>query len=854
MRLHIPKTTGLLLFAFVLNAVGVSLSAAKKAPSLLGESLCAYTLAENNTEVRGLAFDDASTGGPRLFALDGSGRIFAYGLQQESESETLKLLQTYDLSAMVGSSGLASPRGLALAIEQGRAVFYFLDWEVTDDDSRSRLWRYVPGDGTSSWIDFSLYMYRVGDRELMDLAYEDGRLLVSYDASGYLDQNLRVQRGILRIEWEGTFGENPASVRHLPDAGTSPARGLAAMQMDDTRYLWATVGNDHVCCVESRTGRGLFFFDRPKSHEGSPSCWGMCFGKDALWVSENVPGPDRVHRVNVTKNLDAALEGPRVPRRLIMTIQTEPEADCEDAGAVYHYYSRPYAYEQLQNQGVWPETELVMNASPGVDPTILQMTLDPAGDASARQTMQCVEYANAPARGYSSAYHIEFWTNPYKKFVYPHRVDQDRTALEGTDYLADDPELYNLSDAATYESFIRRVRTHIKEKYGVQADMQNPYWAARNVVEYIQDNYYYPSRPKRKPATVDYDRQHYDANPGSLKIDLSAKPYDKTQIIACSGTSVMVAGAMRHLGIPARWLGTGTQLAPDTWDDNANGLLDPEETAPCSNGHRYTQVWLGSHYGWICFDATPSKPDFNDYDPPPPLQSQWRYMTRAASGHRKDNRIVFNVGSELIRPLYRDFEYDQKLAVDNNCGGDQRYNLQGRYENPELWKLARHGIQVKNVCFIDHVEVNGSGANTRITWQLKGDWHRIFFPGLSVDQLQEFEKGNPWVTGALVAGVVASAIEKLAEEADPEAKPLVARQQEKALCRIGDATVSMYLQQSADDASPWRDVARVAKEIPASARSTVVDLSGHSGKRFRVIIRRDGDPETGGTSSPFDLD
>ena len=29
----------------------------------------------------------------------------------------------------------------------------------------------------------------------------------------------------------------------------------------------------------------------------------------------------------------------------------------------------------------------------------------------------------------------------------------------------------------------------------------------------------------------------------------------------------------------------------------------------CSNGHRYDQVWLGSRYGWVCFDATPTLPD-----------------------------------------------------------------------------------------------------------------------------------------------------------------------------------------------------------------------------------------------------
>jgi hypothetical protein len=339
------------------------------------------------------------------------------------------------------------------------------------------------------------------------------------------------------------------------------------------------------------------------------------------------------------------------------------------------------------------------------------------------------------------------------------------------------------------------VTAHIAEKYGVRADMQNPYWAARNVVEYIQDSYYYPDRSKRKPATVDYDNGHYDANPGNLKLALSSRPYDKSQIIACSGTSVMVAGAMRYLGIPARWLGTGTQMGASTWDSDGDGLLEAGETAACTNGHRYTQVWLGSRYGWICFDATPSKPALNDYDPPPPYQSQWRYMTRAAGGHRDDRRIVFNVGSELFRPLYRDFQYDPALAVDNNCGGDQRYNLQGRYEHAEFWRRPRHGIRLENLCFIDNVAVTGPRAESLVTWELSGAWHKI-----------------------------------------------------------PDATVSLYLQQMSSGSNRPRDVARIAHAIPHDAKSAVVDLSAHRGQGFRIILRRDGDSETGGHSERFSLD
>jgi hypothetical protein len=170
-------------------------------------------------------------------------------------------------------------------------------------------------------------------------------------------------------------------------------------------------------------------------------------------------------------------------------------------------------------------------------------------------------------------------------------------------------------------------------------------------------------------------------------------------------------------------------------------------------------------------------------------------MNRAARGHRLDNRIVFNVGSKLFRPLYRDFEYDEKLAENNNCGGDQRYNLQGRYEKPELWKLPRHRISVKNFCFIKDIALSGPRDKMQVTWKLRGDWDK-----------------------------------------DP------------------DATVSLYLQQIANGSKKSRDIIRLTKAVPYNAPSASIDLSGYSGKQYRLIIRKDGDTETGGCSEMFDLE
>ncbi len=787
------KNTAVVLGIAVLLAAQTA-RAAVPSP-LVGEGEKAFVLAPENTEVRGLAFDDASPLAPRLFVLDASGKVYIYGVPREAAAGEINLLGTLALPVRVDGTPLQSPRGLAAARENEKDVFYVLNWTKPGGEAESELWRFGPAVEKPAPIDLSLYPYKIGDREVLALAHDNGKLLVGFNAAGYTDHNLRVQRGLIRLAWDRANAGVLNFLKHLPDSGIEPSYGLAFMTLEGARYVWGTIGRKYLYCAEAETGRGLFYFDWPDSREGDLPVSGLAFGADALWVPEGTPGADLVHRVNVTRNLDAVAEGPRIIRHLQMTITTEPEAQVQKPGKVSHYYSRPYAYNQLGNQGTWIETEKVMDTSGAPNAVIKMITMDPAGDAASRQTMAVVEYGEAPARSYASRYEIDMWTNRYRSYIYPHRVDKDIRALQGTDYLADDPVLYNLSDRKTYEDFIARVREHIANKYGVPADMDNTYWAARNIVEYIQDNYYYPSRPKRVPAAVDYDRRHYDANPGNLKIELSNRPYDRTQIIACSGTSVMVAGALRHLGIRARWLGTGNAQGPGVWDKNGNGFLDEDETAPCSNGHRYDQVWLGSHYGWVCFDATPALPNDLDFDPVPPLQPQWQLMNRAAHGHLKDKRIVFNVGSAFIPQLYLDFEYDEELNVDNNCGGDQRYNLMGRFEKPELWKTAQLDIAVRNLCFVKDVTVAGTKPAMTVSWALQGAWAR-----------------------------------------DPQAK------------------LDVVLQQVDPATKKVKELAVLRKDIPPAAGRTEFDAADFSGDSFRIAVRKVGDPETGGLSQAFNLD
>ena len=765
--------------------------AAPSAETCLGETEHVYSLPRHAGEIRGVAFDADSPRAPRLFVLFDSGTVDVYRPLEEE----LEPLARIELSPLLDPAPFASPRGLSFAHEKSGDVLYTLNRAGAHGRGPSQLIRFRLDDRHAKVVDLSLQPYRIGNREVFGVARDGAELLVSFDAAGYRDRNLRVQRGILRLAWDSAGDEPPRFVRHLPDGGEAPARGLAVMELDGARYLWGSAGSDHLYVADSPTGRGLFFLDRPRTDGRSSPLGGLTFGHGDLWVPEGGSGPARIHRVNVTDNPTRPLAGPKILRHLTMSIRTEPEQSADDdAGRVYHYYSRPYDEAQMGRQGVWPETERVANLTEEEPAEIGAFTHDPAGDASSRQHMQSVAYEPTPPRACSSHYEIDLWIRDWRKCVYPHLVDVDRQARAGTDWLADDPDLYGLSDRATYTSFFERVNAHVEKKYGVEADLENPYWAARNAVEYIQDHYYYPSPPKGAPATVDYERNHYDGNPGHAKIALSARPYDGSQIIACSGTSVMIAGAMRHLGIPARWLGTGAQQGAREWDANGNDLLDRDETAPCTNGHRYNQVWLGDRYGWVCFDATPTKPALDDFDPPPPRQSQWRYMQRAAGGHRNPHRIVFNVGSELFRPLYREFEYDERRAVNNDCGGDQRYNLQGRFDRPEMWKNARHRIAVTNLCFIPEVTLSGPPAETRVSWTLEGSWER-----------------------------------------DP------------------DARLSLFLVPIDGKGGKERELGPIGGPIPARAGSTVIDLSTQAAGSFRLALRKEGDPQTGGISEPFDL-
>ncbi len=55
-------------------------ASAEETQPKIGESEQVFTLVSENTEVRGLAWDEAAADAPRLYVLDHSGKIFTYRL------------------------------------------------------------------------------------------------------------------------------------------------------------------------------------------------------------------------------------------------------------------------------------------------------------------------------------------------------------------------------------------------------------------------------------------------------------------------------------------------------------------------------------------------------------------------------------------------------------------------------------------------------------------------------------------------------------------------------------------------------------------------------------------------------
>jgi len=714
----------------------------------------------------GIAFQDDKKG-QFMYIFEGiSGKLHRLKVDKKTGNPV------YMDHILIEGMELENPRGLAYAREVSGDVFYFLDYVMFQDNQRfgqkGILYRFDVDNDDITHVDLNTDDYEIETNEVFGVTKQGGNLYVSFDPSGYSSLTMRVRRGLLNIsvndnksviiekngqtikrpyEWEEACAGRPVIKGHIPGPGkeikpanthpyasfsdlrVEPSRALADMTIDGTEYLWGTVGNDYIYLIDSHSGRGLFFFDRPKG--SAHTFYDMiAYGAGDLWVADKIDDTYFVYRVNVLDNPNLPYEGPKRYRELKLQI-TSNVADNVDTpeGYVYHTFCHPYDSDVTGNQGIIPNSIRVNDLTGIPDCKIEQLYFDPAGDPGVRQHYTLVTYPtdNHPeVRKYVTEFYVKLWKRDLKYFVYPHLVSKD-SGLEGTRYLEDDKVLYNIeSDPSIYEGFINRVKDYIAEEYNIEPDMENPYWASRNILEYVMENYHYPIDSAGYWATYDFENGHYNSHPGDLKAALSADDNYEDNIIACSGAGCMITGLLRYIGIPSIWVGTSNEAYLK------DGFLGMDhEGAKQINGHRYNHVWFNDFYGWQRFDATPMMPvDINAYHNKPQKVSQWIFMQRAAGSTVNSKRVIHNLQSEYWEKMHITC---RNAYMDNiNNYGAVRYNLLGSYTNPELFDFSgydiggsheTHLLRARGIQFIENVNVVVDEESlATVTWQKAGEW------------------------------------------------------------------------------------------------------------------------------------
>lgn len=712
--------------------------------NLIGDVERVYDLSSKIASIVGIAFQEDERG-EYLYVFEGTSRKI-HILKVDKDNRDLE----YQSSFLVEGAEIANPRGLAYAREVSGDVVYFLDYVVFLQNGTYKkkgiLFRYDLTSKDLTSLDLSIPDLEIGTNPVNAISCQGGNVYVSFDPSSLGSYTERVRKGItvLRVDdgesvtvtsnsksvkrprvWQEALNGTPIITAQMPGPGKDISGGgvesslsLTAMTVDGAKYLWGTVGNDYIYLMDSQTGRGLFYFDRPGS-KAFPFNGMIAYGGRNLWVAEKItPGTYKIHRVNVLENLQIPYTGPKTYREMRMQLTSTVNANVSaPKGYIYHTFCPPYSCDATGNQGIVPNSIRVNDMTGVTDYTIEHLYLDPAGDPDTRQHYTLVSYPaglTPTVSQYRTEMFVKFWTRECRYFIYPHLAFTDGGPA-GTQYLEDDI-LYGIeSDPDSYENFISRVREAIAEEYNIEPDMSNPYWAALNILEYVVENYHYPVDDAGYYATSDFANNDYNSHPGNLKAAYSADSYYADNIIACSGTGAMMGGALRYIGIPSLWLGTSSEgsLTEDFYRPENN-------EAQVSNGHRYNKVWLGSFYKWQDIDATPRVPAGNAFNSKPKEMSQWEVMHKAFFAV-SPKRIIHNLQSEFWEKMHIPFRNVCENNV-NTCGST-RYNLLGSYEYPAYFNLSNQIMRLRGIQFIENVNVEVDELNNAtVTWQETGDW------------------------------------------------------------------------------------------------------------------------------------
>ncbi|MCK5135194.1 MAG: transglutaminase family protein [Bacteroidales bacterium] len=762
-------------------------------PVAIGESEKEFTLNKKLSSVNGLAIKEGDASNT-LFILDGvAKKIYTYSIGPNDLE--LRYEQAIGLE-----NDIVSPRGLEFSREGGHDILYFIDYSRNSQTVTSRLCRYNIEESTQRYVDLKSDGFEIGEKEVFGVTRQGDFLYISFDPSGFEDQQLQMRRGIVKFslgDFENSFAPDPKLSHQLPgpgkplNEGVSPSLALTSMSVDGYQYLWGTIGKESIYLIDSNSGRGVFFFNLPSSplHDNLFN-GGLAFGTNHLWAPEQRGDSFIIHRINVLDNLQSAYEGPKKYREMRLNIRSTVEDGVENPrGEVYHTFCHPYGNEYTGHQGILPNSLRIQDITNISDVEVKHSSFDPADDPNARQfyTMFTYPVSQHPGiRTYESELYLKFWTREYKQFVYPHLVNH-YPLHAAPKYIEDDDTLYRFTDEPLiYPTFYDRVSDYVFGEYGVNINKADPYWIARNTTEYIMENYHYPKDEENFYATYDFELGNYNANPGHYKADLSSNGNYTDNIIACSGTAMLTVGAYRSIGIPSRWHGVTQEKGWTAWTGDEDEFLERDEESSAGNGHRYTEVWLGDFYGWKRFDATPKRPNAIDFDIKPLELSQWELMSRCASGV-ESKRVIHNMHSEFWKYLYVAFEKGEDI----NNSGAERYNFLGTYSHPEDFKASRQRVWYRALLFIDNIRIDANDkSNVQIHWENSGEW-----------------------------------------ELDPEAK------------------IQINLETASEQASTNFRTLKVLGIVDYPANSIKVDLSEFDTAEFRIKLHKYGDPATGNGKS-----
>ncbi len=633
----------------------------------------------------GLAFR-GDTAPSRLYVSDTvDARIYVYdvtkNLALDDQLRSRAFISTDTLHA-----DFVKPRDLAYA-RIGRHPYLFAVTSNLRPNSTYRtnyLWRINLVTKAVTRKGLNPRAFGIRGREVMGLAYSKGELLISYDTNGFSSDVDKVRKGILKLRVASPSSRldrwaHASATAHIPHAarlsraGEDDPNGLAEgavkpgsvkrcyglAALPEHGYLWGTSMNKYIYLAESTHGRGVHSFSTGATHTR-----GLAYGRDLLWSVQKVDGTWGIRTIAVAMTNDAPIQSKRTVRHLRVQLDAEPRTRNQSLDGVVLDFMRPPSRFQRPRQHRDSESYEVRSDAPH---TTKSKAYCPAGDCASRQKYFEVSLGGQASRTTSTHFELDFWTEQENLRVFPHRANA--LDLPNAGYLSDSYNVYRMSDVAAYGAFLTAVAGAMASEYPGPATLGNPYWTARDVLEFIWENYTYGN--VANPLAF---------NPAANKLALATDSDADNNKMSCSSSAFAMAGALRALGVPARWVGT-TRFRR-SWDTDGDGFLDPGEEAKDETYHRWIEVWLGDNYGWQRFDPTPSSRG-------PFEASQWELMSRSIR-QTSNTDLVMMVGNGQVSPFMHgngNQLYNSMIHFDG-AGGYQAWRDSQSFYRQAYWSNA----------------------------------------------------------------------------------------------------------------------------------------------------------------------